>query len=146
VVAPCFKHGLSEKARLLLTRIFILCIGIFILVWGLWYPLGQDLWDYMAISGAIYFTGAFALLLCGLYWRRASKVGAYLALITGFGSVCGLSPVQGALGLEVSSAAVGLIVISLAMVLMVAGSLLFPDRETAAGREERKGDGDAILD
>jgi len=69
VVSPWFKKGLSSKARLLLTRIFIVGIGIFILVWGLWYPLGQDLWDYMAISGAIYFTGAIALLVFGLYWN-----------------------------------------------------------------------------
>ena len=129
VVAPWFKDGLSEKTRLLLTRAFILGIGIFILVWGLWYPLGQDLWDYMAISGAIYFTGAFALLVCGLYWKRASKVGAYLALITGFGSLLGLAPVQKVVGLDVSSAVVGLCVIGLAMTLMIGGSLLFPDRK-----------------
>lgn len=98
VVAPWFKEGLSSKARLLLTRIFIVGIGIFILVWGLWYPLGQDLWDYMAISGAIYFTGAIALLVFGLYWKRASKVGAYGALICGFLAVFGLTPVQNWLG------------------------------------------------
>jgi len=149
VVAPCFKKGLSSKARLLLTRIFIVAIGIFILVWGLWYPLGQDLWDYMAISGAIYFTGALALLAFGLYWKRASKVGAYLALIAGFCAIIGLKPVQNllfrlasALGLETAtieayingmpgakfSAIIGLSVILTAMVLMVAGSLIFPDR------------------
>ncbi|GAI01567.1 unnamed protein product, partial [marine sediment metagenome] len=83
---------------MLLTRIFIVAIGIFILVWGLWYDLGQDLWDYMAISGAIYFTGAIALLVFGLYWKRASKVGAYLALVCGFGAISGLKPVQALLG------------------------------------------------
>jgi solute:Na+ symporter, SSS family len=129
VVAPWFKKGLSSKTRLLLTRIFIVAIGIFILVWGLWYNLGQDLWDYMAISGAIYFTGAIALLVFGLYWKRASKVGAYLSLICGFGALTGLKPIQDRLGIDVSSAIVGLIVIVLAMVLMVAGSLLFPDRD-----------------
>ena len=98
VVAPWFKKGLSSNARLLLTRIFIVGIGIFILVWGLWYPLGQDLWDYMAISGAIYFTGAIALLVFGLYWKRASKVGAYGALICGFLAIIGLTPVQNRLG------------------------------------------------
>jgi len=128
VVAPWFKAGLSSKARLLLTRIFILGIGIFILVWGLWYDLGQDLWDYMAISGAIYFTGAIALLVFGLYWKGASEVGAYLALICGFGAIVGLKPIQNLLGMEVSSAIVGLVVIALATVLMVAGSLAFPDR------------------
>ena len=147
VVAPWFKKGLSSNARLLLTRIFIVAIGIFILVWGLWYPLGQDLWDYMAISGAIYFTGAIALLVFGLYWKRASKVGAYLALIAGFCALVGLKPVRGLvfrlasiLGLETAeiqayingmpgarlSAIIGLSVISMAIVLMVAGSLAFP--------------------
>jgi len=146
VVAPCFKNGLSEKARLLLTRVFIVCIGAFILVWGLWYPLGQDLWDYMAISGAMYSTGAFALLVCGLYWKRASKVGAYLALIAGFGALLGLSPVQKALGLTASSAIVGLCVVGAAVVLMVGGSLLFPDRKTTGEQRARKVAGDAILD
>jgi SSS family solute:Na+ symporter len=132
VVAPCFKNGLSSRTRLLLARIFILCIGLFILVWGLWYPLGQDLWDYMAISGAIYFTGAIALLVFGLYWKRASTVGAYLALVAGFGALLGLSPIQSRLGMDVSSAVVGLVVVALAILLMIAGSLLFPDRQKPA--------------
>ncbi len=136
VVAPWFKRGLSSKTRLLLTRIFIVAIGIFILVWGLWYDLGQDLWDYMAISGAIYFTGAISLLVFGLYWRRASKVGAYLALICGFGALLGLKPVQDVLGMDVSSAVVGLTAIALAIVLMVAGSLLFPGRRAPSEHKE----------
>jgi len=51
-----------------------------------------------------------------------------LALICGFGAVSGLKPVQALLGMDVSSAIVGLTVIALAIVLMVVGSLLFPDR------------------
>ena len=130
------QGGLSSKARLLLTRIFILVIGVFILVWGLWYDLGQDLWDYMAISGAIYFTGAIALLVFGLYWKRASEVGAYLALICGFGAIVGLKPIQNLLGIDVPSAIIGLIVIALAIVLMVAGSLAFPGRRKFAEHQE----------
>jgi SSS family solute:Na+ symporter len=136
VVAPWFKKGLSSKARLTLTRIFIVVIGVFILVWGLWYDLGQDLWDYMAISGAIYFTGAIALLVFGLYWKRASKAGAYLSLICGFGAISGLKPVQALLGIDLPSAIVGLIAIALAMVLMVVGSLLFPDRSKPLEHKE----------
>jgi len=171
VVAPWFKKGLSSRIRLLLTRIFIVAIGIFILVWGLWYPLGQDLWDYMAISGAIYFTGAIALLVFGLYWKRASKVGAYAALVCGFLAALGLTPVQNKLGFilnplklhlgftkqipiddvtektvlvfkdvpieqiagktvevyeTIGSEIIGLAVIALAILVMIAGSLLFP--------------------
>jgi len=146
VVAPWFKRGLSSKARLLLTRFFIVAIGIFILVWGLWYDLGQDLWDYMAISGAIYFTGAIALLVFGLYWKRASRVGAYLALICGFGAILGLKPIQTLLGMDVSSAIVGLTVIALAITLMVVGSLLFPDRnQRTEDRGQRTEDREQII-
>ncbi len=151
VVAPWFKRDLSSKARLLLTRIFIVGIGIFILVWGLWYPLKQDLWDYMAISGAIYSIGGFALLAFGLYWKRASRTGAYLALITGFFALLGLSKVQelcsGLLGPikrvfgvegEISSAVVGLVVLGLAIVLMIVGSLIFPDKKQNSYHAERE--------
>ena len=55
VIAPLFPKGLSVKARLLLARVLIVLIGIFLLVCGIWYPLGEDFWDYMAITGAIYF-------------------------------------------------------------------------------------------
>ncbi len=137
VVTPWFKDGLPSKTRLLLTRIFIVCIGIFILIWGLWYNLGQDLWDYMAISGAIYFTGAISVLTFGLYWKPASKVGAYLALICGFLALVGLKPVQNLLGMEnISSAIVGLAVIALSAVVMVLGSLVFPDRHPVSNFKE----------
>jgi SSS family solute:Na+ symporter len=151
VVAPWFKRDLSSNTRLLLTRIFIVAIGIFILVWGLWYPLKQDLWDYMAISGAIYSIGGFTLLAFGLYWRRASRTGAYLALFTGFLALLGLSkvqeicaplltPIKTRFNIEgdISSAVIGLLVLGLAIVLMVVGSLLRPDRELNRYHAERE--------
>jgi len=146
VVAPLAGGKLSNKARLTLARVFIFLIGAFVLVWSWRYPLKQDLWDYMAISGAIYFTGAFALLLAGLYWKRASRTGAYLALGVGICAVLGLGPVKEAVGLvhvegllqrtfdlapdfEITGTHVGLTVTVTALVLMFMGSLAFPDRK-----------------
>ena len=144
VVAPAMGERLSTRARLTLSRVFIFCIGVFLLVWGLWYELGQDLWDYMAVSGAIYFTGAFAILFLGIYWRGASRVGAYLALLCGASAVLGLGPVKVLAGLEAyTSAEIGLATTALALVLMVIGSVVFPDRarsinrDGSAGNEER---------
>jgi SSS family solute:Na+ symporter len=137
VIAPATGERISTKARLALSRLFIFIIGAFLLIWGLWYELGQDLWDYMLVSGAIYFTGAFALLLLGLYWKRASTVGAYLALISGAFAVTGLTPVKNALGLgSLSGAHIGLGTTTLALVLMVIGSLLFPNRPSASESKE----------
>jgi SSS family solute:Na+ symporter len=138
VAGPLAGRPLSTKTRLTLARVTILLIGLFLLVWSLWYPLGQDLWDYMAVSGAIYFTGAAVLLVLGIYWKRASRTGAYLALTAGMLSVLGLKPVKAAFGLgalekaweiEITSAHIGLIATATALVLMILGSLFFPDHD-----------------
>lgn len=136
VVAPLKGGAWSQRGRLLLTRALILAIGVFLLIWSLWYPLGQDLLDYMMISGAIYFTGALALLVAGIYWERASRTGAYLALTAGGLATLGLEPVRNAvgfsrlevaLGAQLTTAQIGLFATAAALGLMVAGSLLFPD-------------------
>ena len=146
VISPCVPHGLSTRMRLALARLLILSIGVFLLVFGLWYKMErQDLLEYLWITGAIYFTGAFAVLVLGLYWARASKVGAYLALVAGTSSVVGLEPIMNRVGLQGlaeqlgqqrSAAVIGLSCTALAIVMMVAGSLLFPDRAGAAHPRE----------
>jgi SSS family solute:Na+ symporter len=100
----------------------------------------------MAVTGAIYFTGAFAILVLGIYWRRASTLGAYLALASGFVAALGLTPVQrlvgadrvaAALGFEITGERAGLVSVTLALVLMIAGSWLRPDRAKDRGAGDR---------
>lgn len=130
VISPLTGDRLTDRTRLLLSRVLIVTIGIFLLVWGLWYELGQDLWDYMAVSGAIYFTGAFALLLTGLYWKRANTLGAYLALGAGCFAVLGLGPVKTAVGLDAwTGAEIGLATTVLSLALMVASGFIFRREE-----------------
>ena len=137
VVNPLSGNRLSMRVRLTLARVLIFGIGMFLLGWSIWYPMRRDMLDYLAVSGAIYFTGAFAVLLAGLYWQRASRVGAYGALLAGALAILGLDPVQRALGLtkenlggvELSEAKVGLFTAAVALILMLIGSILFPDRQ-----------------
>ena len=98
VVAPLFGDRLGPRVRIWLTRLFIILIGIYVYYWGMIYEGNEDVWDYMAVTGAIYFTGAFALLGGGLYWKRASSTGAVLALLAGSSAVIGLTPVQDSIG------------------------------------------------
>lgn len=131
VVAPIcksFGRELTPKTRITLSRIFIVLVGLYVLYWGLIYEGKDDIWDYMAVTGAIYFTGAFALLLGGLYWKGASAGGAFLALLVGSMAVLGLSPVQDFLGIKIASAWVGLVSIGATLAAMVVGSVCFPDR------------------
>ncbi|MFQ3168922.1 MAG: SSS family solute:Na+ symporter [Limisphaerales bacterium] len=94
IIAPLFKERLDNPTRIKITRVLIVLIGLYILYWGLFYTGEEDIWDYMAVTGAIYFTGAFSLLFGGLYWHRASSTGAVLALLFGVTAVFGLGPVQ----------------------------------------------------
>lgn len=135
VINPLLGERLTTRTRLLMARVLIFLIGLFLLAWSIWYPMGQDLLDYLAVSGAIYFTGAFAVLLFGLYWRRASRAGAYAALASGMLALLGLTPVRQGLGLSnedlgmtINEAHIGLATTATSLVMMVVGSLLFPDR------------------
>jgi solute:Na+ symporter, SSS family len=174
IIAPLRGNRLSTTARITLTRVLIVLIGLYILYWGLIYSGKQDVWDYMAVTGAVYFSGAFALLVGGLYWKRASATGAVLALLCGFMAILGLNPVRdhligflnhqadfcdqrglaaagGAvrflsskLGL-VSGAMVGLGTIIMTVIAMGAGSLLFPDRNRSFRGEAGKTASDPSL-
>ncbi|MBN2566437.1 MAG: sodium:solute symporter family protein, partial [Candidatus Eisenbacteria bacterium] len=82
VIAP-LKGGLTTKGRVLLTRVLIVAIGVFLLVWGLWYPLKGTVWVYLAMTGTVYLSGAFAVVTGALYWKKANTPGAVAALICG---------------------------------------------------------------
>ena len=51
-------------------------LGAVLLIWGVWYDIPKSVWTYMAVSGTIYLSGAGVVLLGGIYWKRASTVGA----------------------------------------------------------------------
>ncbi|MEE9402455.1 MAG: sodium:solute symporter family protein [Desulfobacteria bacterium] len=138
VVAPIAEtlgRPLSGQARITLSRFFIVAIGLYVLYWGLIYDGDDDIWDYMAITGAIYFTGAFAVLLGGLYWQRASTTGAFLSLLSGLSAIVGLGPVRTKVselvGMTLTSEGVGLFTVAFSLSVLFFGSLLFPDKHPA---------------
>ena len=130
------KKTLSESQRLFWTRLSIVGIGIYIWYWGLFYQGSDDIWDYMAITGAIYFSGAISVLIGGLYWSKASQKGAILSLLGGMFAIFGLGPVQDAFNISISGTRIGLLTIILSMVLLVLGSLLFPDENSKRIKNE----------
>ena len=149
IVAPLRQREFTATQRVMATRIVIVLIGIWIWAWGLFYEGGDDIWDYMAITGAIYFTGAFAVLVGGLYWRSGSSAGAFGALLAGCTAVFGLKPIRIPLGQSILSAMgrpsgveeaeafltsqrVGLAAVLLTLAVFVLLSLCLPDRDEAA--------------
>ena len=128
IIAPLRKKPMTSRVRIATTRVLIVIIGLYILYWGLVYSGSQDIWDYMAVTGAIYFTGAFAVLVGGLYWKRTSRTGAFGALLSGGFAILGLGPVQQLVGLQdFSGAKIGLATVAFSVLVLVMGSLVFPD-------------------
>ncbi len=119
--------GRTEDAtfQIRATRIGIVLIALYELYWGLIYQGQEDIWDYLAVSGAIYFCSGIVILAGGLYWPRATRRGAIAALITGFTAVVGLGPVKHALGLgDISGPVIGFATLALSAAAFVIVSLL----------------------
>ncbi len=83
VIAPLLRSPLSEKQNVTMTRIIATLIGIFMLIFGLFYEIPSTAFQYLAITGAMYAAGAFACVVAGLYWKKANTVGAYYGLALG---------------------------------------------------------------
>jgi SSS family solute:Na+ symporter len=73
----------SEKRGLLWNRAIVAAIGVFLLFYGLWYPLAGDLWTYLGVTGTIYLASISTLLIACCYWPRANSWGAVGAILCG---------------------------------------------------------------
>jgi SSS family solute:Na+ symporter len=85
----------------------------------------------MAVTGTVYLAGAFTVVTAGLYWKRASRVGAKIALWAGLLAVLGIGPwTRGAsVPFYLTDKFIGLMTFFIAIAGMILGSLLFPDRK-----------------
>ncbi len=83
ILKPIHKNLWSDKKGLIWNRILIAVIGIFLLLYGLWYPLKGDLWVYLQVTGTIYLSSMSVLLIAACYWDKANNWGAIAAIITG---------------------------------------------------------------
>ncbi len=81
ILRPFRKTPWSERRGLLWNRMIIALIGVFLLLYGLWYPLKGDLWTYLGVTGTIYLASISVLLIACCYWRRANSWGAAASLI-----------------------------------------------------------------
>jgi solute:Na+ symporter, SSS family len=81
ILAPFRRTQWTEKKGLLWNRAIIALIGVFLLIYGLWYPLKGDLWTYLGVTGTIYLASISVLLIACCYWRRANSWGAAASII-----------------------------------------------------------------
>ncbi|MCC6794040.1 MAG: sodium:solute symporter family protein [Candidatus Hydrogenedentes bacterium] len=83
ILAPFRKKNWSEKRGLMVSRCLVAGIGVFLLFFGLWYPLKGDLWSYLTVTGTIYLASMSTLLIACCYWKGANNWGAAAAIVLG---------------------------------------------------------------
>lgn len=83
VISRLKPGGFSEEKKIWITRFISGLIGLFLLVFGLWYQIPETAFQYLFITGTMYTAGALGTVTAGLYWKHANEVGAYAALILG---------------------------------------------------------------
>jgi SSS family solute:Na+ symporter len=81
IMAPFRRSAWSEKKGLIINRAIIALIGVFLLFYGLWYPLEGDVWTYLGITGTIYLASVSVLLISCCYWKGANSWGATASII-----------------------------------------------------------------
>jgi len=125
IIGPLVGRVDDEAFQKICTRIFIVIIAIYEFYWGLFYKGSEDVWDYMAITGSIYFSSGVVLLAGGLYWKGATKLGAWGALLFGLSAILAFGPVKKAWGFEGwSEAQIAFMAIGLSLLAFIVGSLL----------------------
>lgn len=128
IICPLRRDPFSEAAGLLANRITVVCIGAFLLAYGIWYKIPGSAWDYLSITANIYLSSTFVLLVSCCYWKRASRVGAVLTIAGG-----ALSPIVFLIsGAAAMVHVAGLASFALAAAGMIAGSCAWPDRNAVA--------------
>jgi len=81
ILAPFRRTRWSEQTGLLVNRFIVALIGVFLLFYGLWYPLQGSLWEYLTLTGTIYLASISVLLIACCYWPRANSWGAAASLV-----------------------------------------------------------------
>lgn len=83
ILVVLHRGSWSEKKSVLINKILVAAIGLFLLFYGLWYPLKSDLWVYMTLTASIYSVSVSTLLIAACYWKKANTWGAYAAIVVG---------------------------------------------------------------
>lgn len=83
IIGSARRSDFPERTTVTITRIAAGIIGVFLLVFGLWYQIPDTAFQYLYLTGAMYISGALGCVAAGMYWPKANNVGAYSSLIMG---------------------------------------------------------------
>jgi len=83
VVLPMRKKPLTTRQHLLLLRLALLGVALFAFIFSLLFTQTHYIALWWQITNAIFISGAGAAIIGGLYWKRGTTLGAWIAVIVG---------------------------------------------------------------
>jgi len=118
LIRPYFGKKLSDAQFLWILRLNVILVAAIALTMAFW---KSDIYELVAGASILMLVSLFVPLTAGIYWKKSSSVGAFLALVVGMASYLAAEtflPNQEThlLGLLASGLAMGI------------GSLIFPNK------------------
>jgi SSS family solute:Na+ symporter len=86
IVSP-LRPRMDEKKLLLISRVFILIIGVLGMVFAL---VMTGIFEMILLAFAIFVAGGFAPIMAAVFWKEATRAGAIVSSIVGTIAVVGL--------------------------------------------------------
>jgi SSS family solute:Na+ symporter len=83
VILPFRKKPFTPKQHFWLLRGSVVLVAVIIFFFSRFFVQIDFIMMFFAMSGTIYLGGAGSVIIGGLYWKRGSTIGAWLALIIG---------------------------------------------------------------
>lgn len=83
VIGCMGEKDFDDRTTMRVTRLVAGLVGVFLLIFGLWYQIPDTAYQYLFITGAMYTAGALSCVGAGIYWKKANNTGAYASLLLG---------------------------------------------------------------
>jgi len=130
-LTPFRRRPWPDARAIRWNRCIVALIGVYLLVFGLFYKIEGNVWSYLLLTGSIYLSSMSVLLIACCYWKRANNWGALGGILLGaLVPVAHLTleklPSTAAWAASVGKDIAGLAAFAAAALGMIAGSLLKP--------------------
>lgn len=137
ILAPFRRRPWSDRRAIFWNRCIVALIGLYLLIFGLFYQIEGNVWSYLLLTGSIYLSSMSVLLIGCCYWKRANSWGAHGGIFLGaLVPIAFLTlekmPATAAWAATVGKDAAGLAAFAAAALGMVVGSLLKPQPQPRA--------------
>ncbi len=84
VVLPLRRKPFTPHQHIWLLRWSIVGVALFVFFFGIFFPLVDYISMWWTVTMSIYIGGAGAVIIGGLYWKKATTAGAWTGFLTGF--------------------------------------------------------------